>query len=106
VKAIESQATRLSGLAGAESEAAGGMLKQLSGMERGIAVPLQADELLSRLGSLKGRVSDDLTAYRTLQKDVDQDRTLVQGLLDQGHAAQQVPYPASHDVNYIGVLVV
>ncbi|KAG7273402.1 hypothetical protein CRUP_037464 [Coryphaenoides rupestris] len=89
VKAIESQATRLSGQAGAESKMAGDMLKQLSGMEHGIAAPLQADELLSRLGSLKGRVSDNLTAYQALQKDVDQDRTLVQGLLDQGHAAQQ-----------------
>ncbi|CAL8347605.1 unnamed protein product [Merluccius merluccius] len=90
VKAMESQASGLSGQAGAESKRAGDMLKQIGGMERGIAAPLQGDELASRLASLEDQVSENLSAYRALQEDVGKDKVLVEGLLDRGNVAQQV----------------
>ncbi|CAL8313308.1 unnamed protein product [Gadus morhua 'NCC'] len=90
VKTMENQATRLSSQAGVESQLAGDMLKQITGMEPAIGAPIQVDDLVSRLDTLTDQVSPNILASRALLKDVDQDKDLARGLLKQGHDAQKV----------------
>ncbi|KAM4605768.1 laminin subunit gamma-2 [Polymixia lowei] len=91
VKALESQATRLSSEAGDESSMAEGMLKQITSMEENISAPLkeEMDAMVDRLKDLKEHVGGNITGYQELQEALQGDKAAAEDLLAQGKAAQQ-----------------
>ncbi|XP_071782542.2 laminin subunit gamma-2 [Centroberyx gerrardi] len=91
VKALESQAGRLSGEARDESEMADDMLKQIATMEREIPAALkeEAEAAVARLDGLKQAVQGNITGLQALQEEVEGEKATVEQMLADGNTAQQ-----------------
>ncbi|XP_010881595.2 laminin subunit gamma-2 [Esox lucius] len=90
VKAMDTDAARLSISAENESKEAANALKRIASLERKIPGPLtDAASVLARLDGMKEQVTNNLKEYQALQDETQEDTAAVKDLLIQGDYAQK-----------------